>query len=277
MNEHLINELKQVINVISLLQIRVSKFSEELYFFSQSWAAAKEPVQVEGLIFPEGYSAEHIKRSHLRAALRRLDHEVMFLCVDVYSLYEGVQKKKSLYATILKNQSKSLVKVAPRQLSPDRVIDLGIDGIDGWRQQNEEEKEEHLKKQDKEVLQSRIDLKSQYGPKSHQHIDMDEWVNSLLDPEAIEKLKCYRKRFAHRLDTLDNLKGELNISTPTEIEDRIDTVYNILSAYQSRFQKLLGYLASIYYEGWKGMEYISLSQIQTQENYNLQLRKPKDK
>jgi len=263
MDELLIREIKQAINVISLLQIRESKFREELLFFNQSWHKEEDSVKTTNfIIFPEGYSPKNIHRSYLFAALRRLDHEVMFLCIDVYSLYEGVQKKKSLYASLIKDKGKTLMKIDKRETSPDRIIDLGIFNSSGWRESSEQEKEEYLKICSEEALQSRKELRDNFGPKSNNHIDMDEWIDSVLEKEIISKLHGYRKRFAHRLDSLDNLKEELMVSNPQAIQDRLDAVCDLLNSYQSFFQAILGYTTSVYYEGVKGTEYISLSQMQ---------------
>jgi len=269
MDKSLIKELEQVIDVISLFQIRESKFREELDFFNHDWNENVDSIKVENLILPEDYSPEKIKKLHLLSALRRLDHEVMFLCIDVYSLYEGVQKQRSLYSRVMKNSGKSLRKVDQTEGSSDTLIDLGIFGSGGWQESSEKEKDEHLKIRNEERLESRKRLRDHTAPQSHQHAEMDQWIDSLLNPVIVSNLHDYRKKFAHRLDTLDNLKEEMRVNHPKDIQDRLDTVNNLLSIYKSFFQDIIGYMTSVYYEGIKGIDYPSLSQIQERRKFNL--------
>ena len=260
MNESLIKEIKQVIDVICLLQARESKFREELDFFDVSWNQEEDFLKGTSLRPPEGFDSKSIERLYLLEALRRLDHEVMFLCIDVYSLYQGVQKKKSLYARVIKNCGQALMKVDEGTIDPDTVTDIGILTSGGWRESSDEEKKERLQSLSKEELRSRNEMRDNVGPKSYRHPEMDEWMGSFSELETVSKLEQYRKKFAHRLDSLDNLKEELMVNSSNSIRDMLNTTYDLLNSYKSRFQDILGYTTSNCYEGIE-TEYISLSQM----------------
>ena len=188
------------------------------------------------LIFPEEFDPIKIKRSYLFKALRRLDHEVMFLCIDVYSLYEGVQKKKSFYAREIKQHGKYLTKVDKSLIAPDTVNDSGISSSSGWRESSDEEKEEHRQFYSEEALRSWEEMRDNFGPKYHRHSEMDEWKDSWLDSGIVAKLQQYRKKFAYRLDSLDNFKEELKVNRQDSIKDMLNTVRDLLNRYKSRFQ-----------------------------------------
>lgn len=260
MNESLIKEIKQVIDAICLLQARESKFREELNFFDASWNQEEDFLKETILIFPEGFDSISIKRPYLLEALRRLDHEVMFLCIDVYSLYQGVQKKKSLYARVIKNCGEALMKVDESTVDPDTFTDIGMLTSGGWRESSDEEKKERLQSISKEELRSRKEMRDNVGPKSYRHPEMDEWRDSILESETVSKLQQYRDKFAHRLNSLDNLKEELMVNSSNSIKDMLNTVCDLLNSYKSCFQDVLGYTTSDYYEGIE-TEYISLSQM----------------
>lgn len=260
MDKSLTNEIKQVIDVICLLQARESKFREELNFFEASWNRKDDVLKRTILTFPENFDPMSIKRTYLLEALRRLDHEVMFLCIDVYSLYQGVQKKKSLYSKIIKDHSKAFMKVDKGAVTLGTVIDLGVFTSSGWRESSEEEKEEYFKSFSEESLRSRKEMRDSVGPESHRHPEMDKWMESFSESGTVLKLSKYRKKFAHRLDSLDNLKEELKVNSPDSIKDMLNAVRDLLNGYKSRFQDILGYTTSDYYEGIV-TEYISLSQM----------------
>ncbi|MEM8723260.1 MAG: hypothetical protein AAGE84_28905 [Cyanobacteria bacterium P01_G01_bin.39] len=77
MSEEVFREIKDVISVISLLQLREKTFREELEFFNLKWKKV---------------SQEHASSLYV-GALKRLENEVGFLCVDTYSLYQGIEKR----------------------------------------------------------------------------------------------------------------------------------------------------------------------------------------
>lgn len=258
MNESLANEIKQVIDVISLLQARELRLRKELDFFNSSWNEESDLLKQKTLIFPENFDPIAVRRLYLSKALRRLDHEVMFLCIDVYSFYQGVQKKKSLYAKIIKNYGKAFMKIDESEIIS--FIDLGVFESGSWRESSDEEKERYLQLLNEEALKARKELKNDFGPKSHNHFEMDQWMGEFSESETVGRLAQYRKKFAHRLDTLDNLKEELMINTPDTIKDMLDDIREFLDRYRSRFHGILGYTTSEDHEG-DGTDYISLSQM----------------
>ena len=99
MSEEVFSEIKKVISVISMLQLRERTFKEELKFFNLKW---KEVSKEYASTFYVG-------------ALKRLEHEVGFLCVDTYSLYQGIEKKKSLFCKIIKQNGRLLSKIDETQ------------------------------------------------------------------------------------------------------------------------------------------------------------------
>jgi hypothetical protein len=82
MNEEVFKEIKSVINVISILQSRENALRKELEFFKRKWNSLS--------------ASEEAYNKLLAGASKRLEHEAMFLCIEVYSLYEGIEKKSSL-------------------------------------------------------------------------------------------------------------------------------------------------------------------------------------
>lgn len=99
-----IQHIKKTLQVISLFEIRCQKLREELEFFNK-----------------------YKKRSKCIGSLIRLNHEVMYLCVDTYSLHEGVSKKRSLYSKIIKDKAAFFSKVDKREhTNPDGFTHLGV-------------------------------------------------------------------------------------------------------------------------------------------------------
>ena len=85
--------------------------------------------------------------------------------------------------------------------------------------------------------------------------------NNILDNEILSQLAEYRKEFAHRLDSLDNLKRELDIRQPDDIKEMLDTANAALNSYYECLQNILGYTTSQHYLGVKGLRYDSLSRL----------------
>ena len=152
------------------------------------------------------------------------------------------------------------MKVDESTVAPDTVTDFGVLTSNGWRESSDEEKEERLQSSSEEALRSREEMRDNVGPKSYCHPEMDKWMDSFLESETVSKLQQYRKKFAHRLDSLDNLKEELMVNSSNSIKDMLNTVCDLLNSYKSCFQDVLGYTTSDYYEGIE-TEYISLSQM----------------
>ena len=96
-----------------------------------------------------------------------------------------------------------------------------------------------------------------------------------MDDEILSQLNKYRKEFAHRLDSLDNLKRELDNRQPQDIEEMLDTVSKALNSYYECFQNILGYTKSEHFLGITGLEYDSLSRLELAESI-LRRKKAKD-
>ncbi|MEM8723259.1 MAG: hypothetical protein AAGE84_28900 [Cyanobacteria bacterium P01_G01_bin.39] len=126
-----------------------------------------------------------------------------------------------------------------------------------------EEEDNFIKKREAEAYRSREALKKDSGITSYKHDDLDEWKNKILslDDGILSQLAQYRKEFAHRLDSLDNLKRELDVRQPQDIEEMLNTVSAALNSYYECFQNILGYTTSQHYLGVKGLMYDSLSRL----------------
>ena len=94
---------------------------------------------------------------------------------------------------------------------------------------------------------------------------MDEWRNNILDKKAIENLSFYRKKFAHRFDSLENLKKPLTYNTPQSIDKFLNVISIVLNGYEKILQDIIGYKTSIYYEGYQELVYESISRIKQWE------------
>jgi hypothetical protein len=102
MNEA-IEQIKKTIRVLLFFKIRNKKLREELDFFKKL-----------------------DNNSTYRGAWLRLNYEVMYLCVDAYSLHQGISKKKSLYSKIIKNHASELSRVdKTKYFTPENIIHLG--------------------------------------------------------------------------------------------------------------------------------------------------------
>lgn len=246
MSEEVFQEIKNVINVISILQLREKTFREELDFFNQNYN--KQDRECSQLLY--------------RVALKRLENEVGFLCVDVYSLYQGIEKKKSLYSKVIKQHGKILSKTDRTPRDRNTYSFLGtIDSEEIKREFTSEEENDFIKRLEQEAYNSREKLKLESGITSHKHEDLDQWVNKILDDETLLKLSQYRKEFAHRLDSLENLKRELQFRDPQSIQEMLNIVSVALNKYSKCFQTILGYTKSQQYSGIKGIKYDSLSRL----------------
>ena len=248
MSEEVFTEIKNVIKVISMLQLREKTFRKELEFFNQNYK--KIDRQCAALLYI--------------MALKRLEHEVGFLCVDTYSLHQGIEKKKSLYSKVIKQNGKLLSKIdnAPSDRSTFTFLgNIDSDGVE--RPFSSEEENDFIKQFEQKAYNSRKELRNNSGITSHKHDDLNEWINKILDDKILSQLDQYRNEFAHRLDSLENLKRELPVRHPQsiEIEKMLDIVSIVLAKYNECFQSILGYTNSQPYLGFKGLKYDSLSRL----------------
>lgn len=243
MDESIINELKMVQNIIEITRCRARALKDDVdYVVSNSNIFS----QLAGGL----------------GAYKRLEHEVMFLCVDTYSLHEGLSKRKSFYSKIIKHHGRQFTKIDKSQtVMRGTFIGIGVIGDEAIEEFNDEETDFLLDSLNKRALASRREAQRRVGISSHRHPELDQWIDSLIDKSLIEKLASYRKEFAHRFDSLDNLKRELqNVSTVKRLNAMIDVVTEILESYSSCINNIFAYAASTQYEV-SGFRYSSISAI----------------
>lgn len=242
-DEILIEQLKQVLNVISFFQIREQTLRKELEFY----------------INKQDYICEIDF-----CALKRLEHEIMFLSVDAYSLHQGISKQKSFLKNTVQNYGRQFTKVDKRDtFNDDNVIFLGVVDSDDEppRSPTEEEKNDFIRESNKEAIQSRKKLKEKVGIKSHEHKDIGKWNNENFDENNdndIKNLSKYRKEFAHRLDSFDKLLNELKVYQPQELLKILNVVQTVLKKYQDNLHDILLYMTSIDFMGIKKFQYNSM-------------------
>jgi hypothetical protein len=245
MNEEVFQEIRSVINTISILQSRESKFRQELDFFNQTWKDVSE---------------EACKILFI-GAFKRLEHEVMFLCIEVYSLHEGIAKKSSLYSKVIRQNGKLLSQVDKTRGDEHSYQCLGIIGSHGKRDCITEDKNDIIQEIQKKEYESRKKIRDDFGITSHNHDEINKWFNQVLDEDILSELHEYRKKFAHRLDNLENLKLEQNIGSPDNVEEILDVVSTVLDKYKCCFQDIIGYTRSELFLGIENFEYDSLSRL----------------
>lgn len=246
MGEEIFKNIKNTISVITLLQKKEQVFRKELEFFKQQW-------KIE---YKENNANLYL------GAFKRLEDEVGHLCVDVFSLHQGISKKKSLYSQTIKNSGNILSKVDKIPSDPDSYIFVGIAMPDGSIEEfTEQDKKYAIQQAEREHIKSKKELRDRKGITSSKHKDLDQWLDKILDNEIITELAEYRKYYAHRLDSFDNLQRELEFKQPQDIEKMLDNVSAVLVAYKKCLQNILSYTRSEYYLGRNGIRYISLSHL----------------
>ncbi|MDJ0727732.1 MAG: hypothetical protein QNJ38_21735 [Prochloraceae cyanobacterium] len=177
MSEEVFKEIKNVINVISILRIREKTFREELEFFNQNYKKTY-------LEYPA---------SLYEGALKRLENEVGFLCIDTYSLHQGIEKKKSLYSKVIKQNGKLLSKIDETPSDRNTFTFLGILGFDGVKKPfSPEEENDFIEQFEQKAYNSRKKLRNNSGITSHKHDDLDEWINKIIDDETLSQLAQYQ-------------------------------------------------------------------------------------
>ncbi|MFG6097341.1 hypothetical protein SPB21_18900 [Leptothoe sp. ISB3NOV94-8A] len=238
MKEPIVEELVDVLRVIGMLQLRESTLREDLQFFINNYNPDEQ-----GWI----------------GAYKRLEHEAMFLCVDAYSMHQGISKKKSLYSKIIKQNSKEFLKIDRQPIT--NVEHLGINGEDGLRPATNAEVAHAMKAINAMAIDSRKKSQEEVGIQSHKSPEMDNWIESVVDEETLFKLSEYRKKFAHRLDSLEHLKQELEVYHSKALQEMLDVVASVLEQYYSCIQKILEYATSTHYSAKFPMHYSSLGRI----------------
>jgi hypothetical protein len=238
MNE-VIEQIKKTIDVLSFFERRNKKLREELDFFKE----------VDN-------NLRHV------GAWIRLNHEVMYLCVDAYSLHQGISLKKSLYKRIIRNNGSIFSKVDKTEHhKAEDIIHLGCFTPSGKREATYEEKVEVAQNINQEELQARKSLKQSSGITSSKDCDLDQWLESIQDEDLVQELNNFRQKFAHRLDSLDNIDRELKLPSCEDMDQRLSVVFKVIENYKRRLQYILCYTTSDDYEGFVGIEYDSISRL----------------
>jgi hypothetical protein len=226
-----IEQIKKTIDVLSFFEMRNTKLREELDFFKE----------LDNNLMHVG-------------AWIRLNHEVMYLCVDAYSLYQGISLKKSLYKRIIRNNGSILSKV-------DKTEHCKAEDIITSSETTHEERVKVAKYINQEVLQARKSLQQSSGIASSKDCDLDKWLDSIQDEGFVKGLNSFRQEFAHRLDSLDNMDRELKLPACEDIEKRLSVISKALGNYKQRLQDILVYTTSALYEGYVDIEYDSISRL----------------
>ncbi|NJL40764.1 MAG: hypothetical protein HC899_31515 [Leptolyngbyaceae cyanobacterium SM1_4_3] len=253
MSGEVFEEIKNTIMVICLLQSREETFKRELEFFNEKWGEICQ-------------KTSPVKRQLYGAALKRLEHEVMFLCIETYSLHEGISKKESLYTKEIKQKGRRLSKIDNSPIDRNSVIDLGIISSEGEMQRHtSEDMKAVMKHLNQKALAEKQNLKDTIGIKSYNHCELDEWKDQLLDKKLLTDLHTYRKDFAHRLNSLENLKKELALANSKNIEKALNVVSKVLSRYKQYLRGILFYTTSESYDG-NPLPYESLAKIELFES-----------
>lgn len=238
--ENPIDHISDTLRVISFCQMRTKTLENELQF---------------------SFHKLPNKEMHIGAFIR-LKHEVMHLCIDVYSLHQGISKKKSLYRSIIMQNAKQLGKVDKTGFDLENIIDGGVFEADGSsRKSTQKELEEFKKIIDAEGLENRKKARDLAGIKSSKHKDLNSWLQENQDIEAIEKLEKYRKKFAHRLDSLENLKTELSSISYEDLKSCLNTVSSVLDSYHEILKNIIFYTTSSDYRGLAGIKYDCISRL----------------
>lgn len=236
-----IQHIKKTLSVIFLFEMRCKKLREELEFFNDY-----------------KYRGKHT------GILIRLNHEIMYLCVDSFSLHQGILLKKSLYKKIIRNNGRLLSKIDKTEYATSENIDhLGVCTSSDYREATQDEKVELANSINKASIQAKEDLQQKQGIRSRKDSDLDQWRDDIQDPEVIDALTEYRHIFAHRLQYLDKIDSELQCPGYTEFNKRLNIVSEVLKKYKEALQTILRYTTStLYLDSIKGIQYNSVSELQ---------------
>lgn len=252
--ESFVLALKKSVNIITLLECRVEEFNKELIFYMNQ---TQELNQSRSLMEQEKsvVSTEEL----LYSALRRLDHEIMFLCIETFSLYQGLLEQKSLFSKFITAFGKDILSI--NKTPVDRNFCIFIDD-DNWE---EEEKKAFTEAEDKRYLEMRKEFRNAQGLKldTQQKLGnvLELWKESFIEPEIIQQLKTYRGEFAHRLDSFAKLDQEYTVTNPSSLQARINCVSYVLEQSKQKIQKLISHLSLEHYEGITGFYYDSMSRL----------------
>ncbi|MGB0560395.1 MAG: hypothetical protein ACPGVO_01145 [Spirulinaceae cyanobacterium] len=253
MSTEVFREIQDVINVLKAYKVRAKELEKDLEI------------------------AEDLKdfRSDLIGSFKRLEHEIMFLCIDMVGLYKAIRKKKSLYSKVIAQNGATLSKVNRSKISEDHFIfidgndaeafldeDIEDDGCQliNWTQ---EDKQESIQKFEEEVYSHRKQIRDKFGLTSSNQSNIEQWMDEITDKKTLARIEDYRNNYAHRLDDLSKLKSEFEHLISIEGMRRIlNDISMVLLDYEERFQKILLYTCSDQFLGIDGFEYRSFSEIE---------------
>lgn len=241
LDRDLVTEIKDVIDLICIFNARTQALAEDFNFFKNEPKAN-------------------------RFGLKRLEHEVMFLCIDVDSLHKNIIcENRSFYSRVILLCGGQLSKVDENPTFDNNTRNFMSDDI--YRLSSEQLQE--IEKQDSQkALQERKKLKKECGVPSKNHeMIREEWRKSFLDEieECIDKISTLRDVFAHRTWQFPRCE-EAYVVDLKRISEILECVDRLLKIYKDRFQIILGYSDSESYESGSYL-YDSLSRLREAYKY----------
>lgn len=243
--EGAIRALNSVIDILGILRHRKDEFINDLSYLKSP--NSEQSIRLETLI--------------------RLEDEVRFLCIDTYSVYEGITKKKSFFSKFIKQEDGKIFLKVDHNPSIDAsdLKKFGYFEENGFRPASPEEISEIVKRFNGLDIQSREELKAGFGIASCKHEQLDKWINGLSKKTVINELESYRKSFAHRFNHMSKIEHELSqykansINEITNsIERMLEVISNVLTTYITCFQNMLVYTTAHYRSGEPIFGYYSL-------------------
>jgi len=235
-------EIKDVIDLICIFQARTQALAEDFNFF----------------------------KNELKAncpGLKRLEHEVMFLCIDMDALHKDlICVNHSFFSRVIKQHGKQLSRVDKnptfnsgntRNFMNDDIYRLSPEQLRKMAQEDSQE-----------ALEEREKLKSNRGlPSSNHDMIREKWRESFLKEteEYIGKISKLRDVFAHRTWQLPR-REESYIVDLNRISEVLRCTDQLLKIYKDRFQVILSYCNSESYESGS-YSYDSLSRIREAYKY----------
>lgn len=242
LDQDLITEIKDVIDLICIFQARTQALAEDFNFF----------------------------KNELKAncpGLKRLEHEVMFLCIDMDALHKDlICANHSFFARVILQHGEQLSKVDKNptfdnynteNFMNDDVYRLSSDQLRKMAQEDSQE-----------AWKERRKLKDDCGlpSKTHEMIRKD-WHEPFLKETKnyIDEISTLRDVFAHRTWQLPR-REEAYIVDLNRISKILKCTDQLLKIYKDRFHVILGYCNSESYESGS-YSYDSLSRIREAYKY----------
>lgn len=242
LDENLVAEIKDMIDLICIFQVRSQSLIDDFDFFRNELK----------LICP---------------GLKRLEHEAMFLCIDMDALHKEIlSESNSFYSKIILNHGRQLSKV-------DKDSTFDISNIRNFMEEDDyqltlEQIEELALESNSDALKARKKLKAERGLPSQNHIEIHQvWHQSFLDEtkEYVNRIEKMRDNFAHRKWKFPRRKEAYTVDLES-ISEILECTNEVLKIYKNRFQEMLGYANSESYES-SSYSYDSLSRLKEAYKY----------